>query len=220
MREGFCVVGLGVGFGGVERRRGGCCVFVGACAWVVIGGAGWGPFKRLCGTRHLIQPDGKEVPETEPSCFNVLTAREAGATWHLDLRSDPVRGGHKIAFTASRNAAGVVGNVTVAPPEGVDQPSAADLARVQALFRVMLEAHGMRAATIAPKTPFLLQLQLADADPGTSTEGGGFTCTPDGTSTLRSRPVLVATCRTTARIELGDESIGRVDIAGRFAIDT
>jgi hypothetical protein len=32
--------------------------------------------------------------------------------------------------------------------------------------------------------------------------------------------VLVATCRATARTDLGDDAIGRVDMAGRFAIDT
>ena len=37
---------------------------------------------------------------------------------------------------------------------------------------------------------------------------------------MRSRTVLVATCRATARTDLGDEAIGRVDIAGHFAIDT
>ena len=187
---------------------------------LTIGGAGWGPFKRLCVTRHLIQPDGKEVPETEPSCFTVTAATEKGATWQLDMLSDPIRGGPRIAFAATRNAAGTVGDVTVTPPEGVAAPPPAVLARLHKVFRVMLEAHGLRATTLAPKSPFLLPLQLAEADPDTTAEGGGFTCTPNGTATLRRRPVLVATCRATARTDLGDEAIGRVDIAGRFAIDT
>ena len=187
---------------------------------LTIGGAGWGPFKRLCVTRHLIQPDGKEVPETEPSCFTVTAATEKGATWQLDMLSDPIRGGPRIAFAATRNAAGTVGDVTVTPPEGVAAPPPAVLARLHKVFRVMLEAHGLRATTLAPKSPFLLPLQLAEADPDTTVEGGGFTCMPDGTATLRRRPVLVATCRATARTDLGDEAIGRVDIAGRFAIDT
>lgn len=186
---------------------------------LTIGGAGWGPFKRLCVTRHLIQPDGKEVPETEPSCFTVTAATEKGATWQLEMLSDPIRGGPRIAFAATRNAAGTVGDVTVTPPEGVAPPPAV-LARLHKVFRVMLEAHGLRATTLAPKSPFLLPLQLAEADPDTTVEGGGFTCMPDGTATLRRRPVLVATCRATARTDLGDEAIGRVDIAGRFAIDT
>jgi hypothetical protein len=84
----------------------------------------------------------------------------------------------------------------------------------------MLEVHGLRATTIAPNAPFLLPLQLAEADPDTTAEGGGFACTPNGTATLRQRPVLVATCRATARTALGDEAFARIDIAGHFAIDT
>ncbi len=186
---------------------------------LTIGGAGWGPFKRLCVTRHLIQPDGKEVLETEPSCFSVVVAREAGANWHLDLLTDPIRGGPRVAFATTRNAAGAVGEVSVTPPEGAEAPPPDRLAKLQAVFRVVLEAYGLRATTIAPKTGFLLPLQLAEADPDTVAEGGGFACMPDGTSTLRRRAVLVATCRTTARIDLGDSAIGRVDIVGRFAID-
>jgi hypothetical protein len=187
---------------------------------LAIGGAGWGPFTRLCVTRHLIQPDGKEVLETEPSCFTVTSARESGATWQLEMLTDPLRGGQRVAFAATRNAAGAVGNVTITPPEGAAAPPPAMLARLQAVFRVMLEAHGLRAITIAPNTPFLLPLQIAEADPDTTAEGGGFTCTPNGTATLRARTVLVATCRTTARTDLGSEAIGRVDLAGHFAIDT
>jgi hypothetical protein len=187
---------------------------------LTIGGAGWGPFKRLCVTRHLIQPDGKEVLETEPSCFTVTSAKPDGATWQLEMLSDPIRGGPRIAFAATRDAAGAVANVSITPPEGAAAPPPAMLARLQTVFRIMLEAHGLRATTIAANTPFLLPLQIAEADPDTTAEGGGFTCTPNGTATLRARPVLVATCRATARTDLGDEAIGRVDIVGRFAIDT
>lgn len=186
---------------------------------ITIGGAGWGPFKRLCVTRHLIQPDGKEVLETEPSCFTVTAAKEAGAAWQLEMLSDPIRGGPRIAFSATRNAAGTVADVSITPPQGTDAPPPAMFARLQTIFRIMLEAHGLRATTLAPNTPFLLPLQLAEADPDTTAEGGGFTCTPNGTATLRARAVLVATCRATARTDLGDEAIGRIDIAGRFAID-
>jgi hypothetical protein len=187
---------------------------------LAIGGAGWGPLKRLCVTRHLIQPDGKEVLETEPSCFTVTAATPEGTAWKLQMLTDPIRGGPRIAFAATRDAAGVVGNVSITPPQGADAPPAAMLARLQTTFRIMLEAHGLRATTIAPNTPFLLPLQLAEADPDTTAEGGGFTCTPNGTATLRTRTVLAATCRTTARTDLGDGAIGRIDIAGHFAIDT
>ena len=75
---------------------------------LAIGGAGWGPFKRLCVSRMLIQSNGKEVPETEPSCFTVQQAREEGGTWQLDILTDPIRGGPPVAFATSRDAAGRV----------------------------------------------------------------------------------------------------------------
>lgn len=187
---------------------------------LAIGGTGWGPFKRLCVTRHLIQPDGKEVLETEPSCFTVERADPSGETWHLTLLSDPIRGGPRIAFATTRDAAGTVGAVTITPPEGQAAPPPAMLTRLQTIFRLMIEAHASTRRSIAPDETFLLPLALTAADPDTTSEEGGFACTPNGTATLRARPVLVATCRTTARTNIGDGAISRIDIAGRFAIDT
>jgi hypothetical protein len=184
-----------------------------------LGGAGWGPFRRLCVTRHLIQPDGNEVLETEPSCFTVARAVPRGETWDLSLLSDPLRGGPRIAFATTRDAAGTVGEVAVTPPEGQPPPPPAMLARLRTIFRLMIEAHASTRRTIAPNEPFLLPLALTAIDPDTTSEEGGFACTPDGTATLRARPVLVATCRTTARTNIGDGAISRIDIAGRFAID-
>lgn len=186
---------------------------------LAIGGAGWGAFKRLCVTRHLIQPDGKEVLETEPSCFTATAVRQEGETWHLDLLSDPLRGGPRVAFATTRDAEGVVGTVAITVPDGQPVPPAAMMARLQTVFRVMIEAHGVMRRSIAPDAPFLLPLALSAADPDTTTEDGGFTCRPDGTAALRGRDVLVATCRGTARTKLSDEAVGRIDIAGGFAID-
>jgi hypothetical protein len=183
-----------------------------------IGGTGWGPFRRLCVARMLIDNKGKEVPETEPSCFTVEEAKDEGGTWQLAIRSDPIRGGPPIAFATSRDAAGEVGKVTITPP--ADVPIAPEqLERAQSLFRVMLEAHGLPRMTVQPSGEFIMALHLAKADPDTTTERGGFVCRPLGTATLRSRAVLVAQCRATGRTNLGDDTVGRVDMAGRFAID-
>lgn len=186
---------------------------------VAIGGAGWGAFKRLCATRYLIQPDGKEVLETEPSCFTAIDVRRDGGVWHLDLLSDPLRGGPRVAFATTRDAEGVVGEVAITVPADQPAPPPALMARLQTVFRIMLEAHGTRRRTIEPGVRFLLPLQLAAADPDTTAENDGFTCMPDGTAMLRGRAVLVATCRTTGWTELGDGAVGRIDMAGRFAID-
>lgn len=186
---------------------------------LAIGGTGWGPFRRLCVTRHLIQPDGNEVLETEPSCFTVQTAAPQGETWHLDLLTDPLRGGPRVAFATTRDAAGTVGPVTITPPPDQPAPPPAMLARLQTIFRHMIEAHALTPRRIAP-AGFLMPLPLTAVDPDTTSEDGGFACTPDGTSILRGRAVLVATCRTTARTNIGDGAISRIDIAGRFAIDT
>jgi hypothetical protein len=187
---------------------------------LAIGGAGWGAFKRLCVTRHLIQPDGKEVLETEPSCFTATAVRHDGSTWHLDLLSDPLRGGPRVAFATTRDAEGVVGPVAITVPADQPAPPAAMMTRLQTVFRIMIEAHATRRRTIEPGMRFVLPLQLSAADPDTTAEDDGFACMPDGTATLRGRAVLVATCRTMARTDLGDEAVARIDMAGRFAIDT
>jgi hypothetical protein len=186
---------------------------------VAIGGAGWGAFRRLCVTRHLIQPDGKEVLETEPSCFTATGVRREGAVWHLELLTDPLRGGPRVAFATTRDAEGRVGEVAVTVPDGQPVPPPAMMARLQTLFRVMIEAHGIARRSVVPGERFLLPLALSAADPDTITEDGGFTCVPDGTATLRGRDVLAATCRGTARTDFGEGALGRIDIAGRFAID-
>jgi len=186
---------------------------------VAIGGAGWGAFRRLCVTRHLIQPDGKEVLETEPSCFTATAVRREGAVWYLELLTDPLRGGPRVAFATSRDADGVVGQVAVTVPEGQPTPPPATMARLETLFRVMIEAHATVPRTVAPGERFLLPQALSTADPDITSEDGGFTCMPDGTATLRERDVLVATCRGTVRTAFGEGALGRIDIAGRFAID-
>ncbi len=184
-----------------------------------IGGTGWGPFRRLCVSRMLIDNKGKEVPETEPSCFTVQTATDKAGTWELGILSDPIRGGPRIAFATSRNAQGEVGPVTITPPEGADAPSPARLAQIEKIFRIMIEANAIRPLTVQPNTPFTMKLQAAEADPDTTAENGGFTCKPLATATLRARPVLLAQCRTTARTDVGDGAIGRIDMAGTFAFD-
>jgi hypothetical protein len=183
-----------------------------------IGGTGWGPFSRLCVERMLINNKGKEVPETEPSCFTVEEAKHEGGTWQLAIRTDPIRGGPRVAFATSRDGAGAVGAVAITPPEGMTIP-AERLEGMQTVFRVMLEAHGLPRMTVQPREEFIMPLQLAKADPDTTAERGGFVCRPDGSATLRGRAVLVAQCRATARTDLGDGAVGRVDMAGRFAID-
>lgn len=186
---------------------------------LAVGGAGWGAFKRLCVTRHLIQPDGREVLETEPSCFTATEVRQDGATWHLNLLTDPLRGGPRVAFATTRDAEGAVGTVAVTIPPDQPAPPPAMMDRLQTVFRIMIEAHATRRRTIEPGARFLLPLALSAADPDTTAEDGGFVCMPDGTASLRGRAVLVATCRGTARTDIGDGAISRIDIAGRFAID-
>lgn len=186
---------------------------------LAIGGAGWGAFKRLCVTRHLIQPDGKEVLESEPSCFTATGVRRGGAVWHLELLTDTLRGGLRVAFATSRDAGGVVGPVAITVPADQPAPPPAMMTRLQTVFRVMIEAHATVPRTVEPGVRFLLPQALSAADPDTTTEDGGFTCVPDGTAALRGRDVLVATCRGTARTDFGEGAQGRIDIAGHFAID-
>jgi hypothetical protein len=75
---------------------------------LALGGAGWGPFTRLC-VRRMMMPDGRDSTATDRSCLQVTEAREAGRVWHLTLSTGPLQNGIGVAFTLTRDASGQVG---------------------------------------------------------------------------------------------------------------
>lgn len=186
---------------------------------VRVGGQGWGPFRRLCVAGFVPRDDGGETPLAEPSCFNVEAAREEAGTWQLALRTDPIRGGPALAFTTSRDAAGVVGPVVVTVPAGVPEPPAAAKTRLETVFRAAVQAHGIGPATITPATPFLMPLPIGAVDSDMQVADGGFLCTPEGLAQRQGRAVLVAACRASAQGEIARGQGASITMAGRFALD-
>ncbi|WP_198378324.1 hypothetical protein [Neoroseomonas rubea] len=187
---------------------------------IAVGGAGWGPFRRLCVTKTMLRPDdGQEVATSPPSCFNVEEAREDGGTWQLALRTDPLPGGMRVAFTTTRDAAGTVGETDIAVPEGVAAPPPPVMARLRGIFRAAIEANAMPPATIAPGAEFLMPLPVGAVDPDLRVERDGLVCTAEGEATADGRRVLVAICGASGGGEISPGRAMRILIAGRFAID-
>lgn len=187
---------------------------------VELGGAGWGPFRRLCVTRMMLRPsDGQEFATSPPSCFEVEQAREDGSLWRLSLRTDPIGGGSPLAFATTRDAAGAVGEVEIAVPEGVARPSPQQLARLQAVFRAAVQANGMPRTVVAPEAEFLMPLPLDAVDPDLRMERDGLVCRPEGEAAAAGRRVLVAACAGRGSGEMSPGRMMRIAIAGRFAVD-
>lgn len=187
---------------------------------VDVGGAGWGPFRRLCVAKSLLHPSsGQEVPASPPNCIEVVEARREGEVWHLAFRTDPVRGGARVDFATTRDAAGRVGEAEIAVPQGVPPPPAEVMTRLRTIFRAAIEAHGLERLTVAPDASFLMPLPVDVVNPGMQVEGGGLVCRAEGEAAVGGRRVVVAACGARGG---GEESPGRaiaIDIAGRFAID-
>jgi hypothetical protein len=187
---------------------------------VEVGGAGWGPFRRLCVAKAMLRPaDGEEVVTSPPSCFNIEEAREDGGTWRLALRTDPLQGGVRVAFTTTRDAAGQVGEADIAVPEGVPAPPPQVMTRLRGIFRAAIEANAMPRGTVAPGAEFLMPLPVGAVDPDLRVERDALVCQPDGEGGVGGRRVVVATCGASGGGEISPGRAMHIAIAGRFAID-
>ncbi len=182
--------------------------------------AGWGPFRRLCVARTMIRPaDGQEVATSPPQCIEVVEAREEAGTWRLSLQTAPLQGGVRVGFSTSRDAAGRVGEATVAVPGGQAPPTPEQMARLRAIFRLAVLAHGIERTTIAPGGAFRMPLPVGEVDPAMQVEGGGFSCLAEGEGAVGGRRVVVAACGAPSRSEISPGRAMTIDVAGRFAID-
>lgn len=186
---------------------------------VQLGGAGWGPFRRLCVARAVLGDGGRETPAAPPSCLVVEEARAEGAVWHLALRTDPVGGRPRVQFTTTRDGRGDVGPVTIAVPDGVAAPPPAMMERLRAIFRAAIAAHGVERVEVAAGGRFLMPLPLGEVTPDLRVEGGGFACVAEGEARVGGRRVVVAACGAPARGEVSPGRAMTLEVAGRFAID-
>lgn len=186
---------------------------------VAVGGAGWGPFTRLCVRRMLVAPDGREFPASDPTCLQVTEAREESGVWHLTLSTGPLQNGIGVTFTLTRDAAGQVGPADFTVPEGLPAPPPEMVGRLRAVFRAMVRAHAVEPLRVAPGEGFVMDLPLGDVMEGLQVEGGGFACQPEGTGTIAGRSVVQAACTLRATGELRPGRPMEIAAAGRFALD-
>lgn len=186
---------------------------------VAVGGAGWGPFTRLCVRRMMLVPDGREYPANDPSCLQVTEARAQGDVWHLTFSTGPLQNGIGVTFTLTRDAAGQVGPADFTVPEGLPAPPPAMVGRLRAVLRAMIRAHAVEAFRVAPGEGFVMDLPLGEIEEGLRVEGGGFACRPEGTGTIAGRPVVQAACTLRATGELRPGRPMELTAAGRFALD-
>lgn len=156
---------------------------------VAIGGAGWGPFRRICTTRAMLRADGSEAAAGSPECLLVTAVREARGTWHVTLQTEPRGTAAPFAYAATRDAAGRIGTVTAMPPGGMAPLSAAQRREAEERFRRMLRAIGVERMTIAPGGRFALPMPPDD----TGAEGA-LDCRPLGEGLVGGRRVVVASC--------------------------
>lgn len=186
---------------------------------LAVGGAGWGPFTRLCVRRMMLAPDGREVPVNQPSCLEVTEARQQGAAWHLTFTTGPLQNGLGVSFTLTRDAAGQIGPAEFRVPDGLPRPPPEMAGPLRVLFRAMVRAHALEPFRIIPGEPFVMDLPLSEVEQRLRVDGGGFRCTAEGTGAVGGRPVVQAQCALRAEGELRPGQGLAMEAAGRFAID-
>lgn len=165
---------------------------------VGIGGAAWGPWRKLCREQW-------ERPDRAPrrDCLNVAgVERDASArATRLILAPEALRG-ERLALLR-RDDGGIV-SFTHEPP---------DAARDGALvpWRRHFESWSLTARRIAPNVTF--ELPVPDSP-------RGVTCRAEGLSRIEARQVLVAICAVELAGKLGNTGQeARIAMAGRIAID-
>ncbi len=165
---------------------------------VGIGGAAWGPWRKLCREQW-------ERPDRAPrrDCLNVAgVERDASArATRLVLAPEALRG-ERLALLR-RDDGGIV-SFTHEPP---------DAARDGALvpWRRHFESWSLTARRIAPNVTF--ELPVPDSP-------RGVTCRAEGLSRIEARQVLVAICAVELAGKLGNTGQeARIAMAGRIAID-
>lgn len=156
---------------------------------VAIGGAGWGPFGRICTTRGMLRADGSEAAAGSRDCLLVTAVREDRGTWHVTLQTEPRGTAAPFAYAATRDADGRIGTVTAMPPGGMAPLSPAQRREAEERFRRTLRAIGVEWMTIAPAGR--LAMPMPPDDTGAE---GAIDCRLLGEGLIGGRRVVVASC--------------------------
>jgi hypothetical protein len=183
---------------------------------VQVGGAGWGPFRRLCVTNAMLLPDGAEVPRAPVHCMTIEASR-AGALWRLEVTTEAQPRIPALRFSTTRDATGRVGAIVFPPDAAPPEPARAELA---AVLRGALQAHGMEARRLAPGERFVQPLPLGVV-PGLTIRlaQDGLACTAESLARIGGRPVLIAACEASGSAESAGVTVEPMRFAGRFAHD-
>jgi hypothetical protein len=189
---------------------------------VTLGGAGWGPFRRMCVDRRGAARDDRPGPLTSASCLEVVEADEqAGGVWRLTLRVEPRGGRHPISFTVTRDGRGQVGEAELHIPPGLDRPPPEVAAHLAQVLRTAVAANAMERTEVRPAAGFIMPLPLEGVAPDIRYLEGerGLACTPQGLVAINGREALVASCAGRAQFDQapGTTTVG---LGGHFAIDT
>lgn len=173
-----------------------------AAAPVALGGAAWGPWRRICREQNA---DPRRPPRRD--CLTVAARQEEAGATRLTLVQD----GTGLRIGLRRDDEGRVTDFAALLPDG--RPAPPDAARdgLLAAWRSQFDQLSLTRRVIRPRQDFPLPV------PG-SAQGG--ICRPEGQATLGGRGVLVARCAVELGGRLrGGESQARIAIFAHVALD-
>lgn len=169
---------------------------------VAIGGAGWGPWRRIC-REQATRPGRPPLRD----CLTVAETRPEPGGMRLVLVQD----GTGLRISALRGTDGRLAEFAALRPDGTAPPPDQARDRLLAAWRDQFATLSLDRRRIAAREDFPM--------PVTGSPRGG-TCRPEGVATMAQRTVVVARCAVELAGRLrGGESDARVAIFARVAVD-
>lgn len=169
---------------------------------IVIGGAAWGPWQRIC--REQVLRPGRP-PQRD--CLTVAEARPEPGGMRLIL----VQEATGLRISMLRTAEGRVAEFAAIRADGSAPPPEPARDGLLAAWRAQFAAISLERRRIGPREDFALPIEG-------SPRGG--TCRAEGSATVAQRPVLVARCAVELAGRLrGGDAQARVAIFARVAVD-
>ncbi len=169
---------------------------------VAIGGAGWGPWRRIC--REQTTRPGR-TPER--SCLTVVEIRPERGGTRIVLAQDS--SGLRIA--ALRGADGRITEFFAVQPDGTAPPPDEARDALLATWRAQFATLSLPVRNITGREDFTMRVEG---------QARGGSCRAEGLATVAQRQVVVARCAVELAGRLrGGESDARVAIFARVALD-
>lgn len=169
---------------------------------VAVGGAAWGPWRRIC-REQTLRPG--RPPQRD--CLGVAEARPEPGGTRLTLLQEA----SGLRLSVLRTADGRVAEFAAIQADGRPPPPDAARDALVAGWRDQFAAISLERRRIGPREDFPLAIEG-------STRGG--TCRPEAMASIGQRPVLVARCGVELAGRLrGGEAEARIAIFARVAVD-